>query len=118
MTDPILTVDGTLWDVNPDDGPYKREIDDPGLEVYVTVYEIERCYGGPEEGGWWYDDYTPLRVVPCLLSGAKEIRKRLQEDFSNEGRRDRFSVIGDSEYAINIELTMCESETRGRPVYC
>lgn len=23
---------------------------------YVNVYEITRCYGGPEEGGWWYDE--------------------------------------------------------------
>lgn len=22
---------------------------------YVGVYEVYRCYGGPEEGGWWYD---------------------------------------------------------------
>jgi hypothetical protein len=23
--------------------------------VWVAVQEIERRYGGPEEGGWWYD---------------------------------------------------------------
>jgi hypothetical protein len=22
---------------------------------YVNVYFIERAYGGPEEGGWWYN---------------------------------------------------------------
>ena len=21
----------------------------------VAIYEIDRAYGGPEEGGWWYD---------------------------------------------------------------
>lgn len=21
----------------------------------IAVYEVDRCYGGPEEGGWWYD---------------------------------------------------------------
>ena len=21
---------------------------------YVNVYETSRCYGGPEEGGWWF----------------------------------------------------------------
>ena len=25
--------------------------------VYVSLYETERAYGGPEEGGWWYDEY-------------------------------------------------------------
>ena len=28
--------------------------------LYVNVYQVERCYGGAEEGGWWYDSYTPL----------------------------------------------------------
>lgn len=34
---------------------------DPGFEackpVWVSVYRHSRCYGGPEEGGWWYDRY-------------------------------------------------------------
>ena len=33
----------------------------------VALYELDRCYGGPEEGGWWYDCGTlarVLRVVP------------------------------------------------------
>ena len=25
---------------------------------YVSVYEVTREYGGPEEGGWWYNEYT------------------------------------------------------------
>jgi hypothetical protein len=26
--------------------------------VYMGVVECDREYGGPEEGGWWYDSYT------------------------------------------------------------
>jgi hypothetical protein len=26
----------------------------------VTLVHIDRRYGGPEEGGWWYDAATPL----------------------------------------------------------
>lgn len=25
--------------------------------VAVSIYRHERCFGGPEEGGWWYDVY-------------------------------------------------------------
>lgn len=25
------------------------------MSHWVVVYEIDREYGGPEEGGWWYD---------------------------------------------------------------
>jgi len=24
------------------------------LPCWVSIYLIERCYGGPEEGGWWW----------------------------------------------------------------
>jgi len=28
--------------------------------LFVNVYKEERCYGGSEEGGWWYSSYNPL----------------------------------------------------------
>lgn len=31
------------------------------LYVTVAVYEMTRAYGGPEEGGWYYDQGTLLR---------------------------------------------------------
>lgn len=27
----------------------------------VAVHEIDQCYGGSEEGGWWYDCGVPAR---------------------------------------------------------
>lgn len=30
--------------------------DRPSLWVSVALYFVSRSYGGPEEGGWWYDD--------------------------------------------------------------
>lgn len=32
-----------------------HEQDRPAKWWCVAVYETERAYGGPEEGGWWYD---------------------------------------------------------------
>lgn len=29
----------------------------------VAFYEIDRCYGGPEEGGWWFDTGELVRTV-------------------------------------------------------
>lgn len=40
--------------------------------VYVAIYEVERCYGGPEEGGWWYDRGT---VLDCWKLNRSETRK-------------------------------------------
>lgn len=28
----------------------------------VAFYEIDRAYGGPEEGGWWFDTGTFVRI--------------------------------------------------------
>ena len=58
----------------------------------VALYEIDRAYGGPEEGGWWYDCgelARVLRVVPSadaaydLAARANRLMDRLQR-----GRRD------------------------------
>lgn len=27
---------------------------------YVNVYAVTRHYGGPEEGGWWYNSGSPI----------------------------------------------------------
>jgi hypothetical protein len=32
--------------------PYRRP---KGTGRLIGIYEATRCYGGPEEGGWWYD---------------------------------------------------------------
>ena len=35
--------------------------------LFVNVYKAERCYGGSEEGGWWYTSYSPIEfeVAEC-----------------------------------------------------
>lgn len=32
--------------------------------MYLNVYAVTRHYGGPEEGGWWYNAGQPLASVP------------------------------------------------------
>jgi hypothetical protein len=38
---------------------------------YVNIYEVSRRYGGPEEGGWWYDHCSPKSCHPV----GRKIRK-------------------------------------------
>lgn len=33
---------------------------------YVNAYLVTREYGGPEEGGWWYDAGTPAGSIPVV----------------------------------------------------
>jgi hypothetical protein len=39
--------------------------DEQSNERYVNVYAIKRCYGGPEEGGWWFDAGEPVECYFC-----------------------------------------------------
>jgi hypothetical protein len=36
----------------------------------VAFYEIDRAYGGPEEGGWWYDCGSLKRLARTFKSKA------------------------------------------------
>lgn len=33
------------------------------MTVYLNTYEIWQAYGGPEEGGWWYDCGSPVQSI-------------------------------------------------------
>lgn len=38
----------------------------PGSDtlMYVNAYSITRHYGGPEEGGWWFNHRQPIASIP------------------------------------------------------
>lgn len=38
----------------------------PGNEsfLYVNAYSVTRNYGGPEEGGWYYNAFEPIASIP------------------------------------------------------
>lgn len=38
---------------------------------YVNAYRVARFYGGPEEGGWWYDGGEPLASIPIEAERVK-----------------------------------------------
>jgi hypothetical protein len=37
------------------------------VTLYLAVDEISRHYGGPEEGGWWYDCGEPVEIEPIRV---------------------------------------------------
>lgn len=40
------------------------------MRYVVAFYEIDRAYGGPEEGGWWYD--TGVLERPIALTQTSD----------------------------------------------
>jgi hypothetical protein len=52
---------------------------------FVSVYQVERAFGGPEEGGWWYDTYQLVDSKPVATSAAaKVVKEFLQEKYSTQ----------------------------------
>lgn len=74
--------------------------------VWVNVYEYTRCYGGPEEGGWWFDGYEFLEGIEVLMSETESIRERFLLEYE-----------GCDDINIFIEDMVKESETTERPRY-
>lgn len=70
---------------------------------FVTVYEMDRIYGGPEEGGWWYDAGTVVLCRQVPADQAEAVRDSLREEYPHTGKR--YSVIypGYGDYDVLID---------------
>lgn len=88
-------------------------------KVFVSVYEVNRIYGGPEEGGWWYDTYR-------LITSSKKMKKcraltvqaELQEKWSQENEGDINSVLGGANYHVYIEPVVGYHHDVKKQYYC
>ena len=70
--------------------------------IYVGVVSIDHHYGGPEEGGWYYDWYQVEEILECqdfrhLLSTVRSLREQYPTC-----QRGRHSVIGGTDTVIYI----------------
>lgn len=87
---------------------------------YVVATNIERCYGGPEEGGWYYDWTTILEVrkVWDWKTGLKAMRELIEK--YPQPRYNRFSVLGrEGDYEIHMyyDVDQFPRESTERPRY-
>lgn len=75
----------------------------------VAVYRISRCYGGPEEGGWYYDaeelshagDHTIHARMCPNEDKARDYAKTVQEILDREepdNARSLGSVLSNGQY--------------------
>jgi hypothetical protein len=73
--------------------------------AYVNVFDVTRCFGGPEEGGWWYDAGECIeshRVAATteeeLDTMCRDLIDKLREDYPRTGKR--YSVLGGIDYDV------------------
>jgi len=103
----------------------------PAALRFVNAYEVGQCWGGPEEGGWWYDAGTPLASIPARTDEeVAQARAVLFELFgpsfglTTTGEKDeesdhrpRTSVIGDNDLEIYVEESVAAPFPTVRPHY-
>lgn len=90
----------------------------PALEGYVSLYEQTRCYGGPEEGGWWYTVYRFLGGIPCKTEAeASRLRAVLEDEAeklareANRARKEEFEFRYGRDPIAEIEDDFCSGES-------
>lgn len=85
--------------------------------VYVSVYFVTRHFGGPEEGGWWYNWHERIVTVATTLAGSEAVRSRLIRRYKNRQWGNISSVHGGQEVHVMVEETAGEYETTEAPHY-
>ncbi len=91
----------------------------------VAAYEIDRAYGGPEEGGWWFDTGELIRVLRVFKNDEKayafcrRANGKLAYIEERNGTRSVDSVIYDGgRISVQVfEGTAPESYPAERPFY-
>ena len=88
---------------------------------FLNEYVLDKRYGGPEEGGWWYDVGTFTHCWGYYRNNdeADRVRQKYKSriDEKNDGRPDISSVLSRGRYQILIETSPGADFPSYRPVY-
>lgn len=116
------------------------------LTFYVNTYLIDKAYGGPEEGGWWYNTQDPVNqageVVEFIryvesgmeilkpadlseqtftsLTDAEAFRAKMEarcKEWNADRRSDINSVLSEGKYVVRIELEPPLCDPTTKPHY-
>lgn len=87
---------------------------------YTVVWLQDRAYGGPEEGGWWYDTYELVDFkVFATKEKAAAYAPVMRAEYSNEGRRDIGSVLSGGVYRVEVwSYRPPRFMPDQKPIYC
>ncbi len=85
---------------------------------YANVYLVQLAYGGPEEGGWWYDTGEFLYGLPIRNKRhGDRLLKRLRDRFHHLDDAPKSNVNSNGEIQIYIERGRGKHFPTRRPIY-
>lgn len=106
--------------------------DNPVAFWTVTIFMVDRAYGGPEEGGWHFDTGKPIEHIPDGVNPHDLITLFTNEDEAisyaatlqlsldagpNKGRREISSVLSTGRYAAEVQAGWPKAYPETRPHY-
>jgi len=96
-------VEGRIMAV--DEDPALRVGSVPGpAQLWVNVYSVTRHYGGPEEGGWWYDAGEVVASTPADNEDeANQLAATCREKFKDMEWGNIYSVNGGVQIRVLVE---------------
>ena len=84
---------------------------------YATAYEVTRHFGGPEEGGWWYNWHEVIESIPAEEEHAEAVGDGLADKYSHLNYGDIYSVNGGALVSVIVEDVPGENRDIERPRY-
>src|SRR4029077_121519 len=107
----LSTTGGTMLEFDLS-GPYE-DVRARVITGIISLYECTRHYGGPEEGGWWYDRHHFIAAVePVIARPFGEAQDRVR--FVNGHLADVADRDGGGPY-VCVEPYPGEMDTSNRP---
>ena len=89
--------------------------------IWISMYVITRHYGGPEEGGWWYnryDHYCTMNIpnkMDQVIAAEDYFLSIAEKEELIEG--DIYSSLGGQDVSIFLEEDPGRMQTTRRPHY-
>jgi hypothetical protein len=91
----------------------------------VAIYLVDKCYGGPEEGGWYYISGEPsdehCQYTKGFVNESDACTYCIELDAIcrdlNKGRPSISSVISQGKYSAEVREGQPKSYPTERPIY-
>jgi len=84
----------------------------------ITLHECAMRYGGPEEGGWYYQQGWPVKTI-CVFSKKQAIREAIKlQEWAEEEYGERKDYLGWDTWSVSFSNGYAKAFPEERPYYC